>query len=51
MIGDQLESDINGAVGAGIQPVLLDRNNNHADFDEHPRITCLTELQSLLTRK
>ncbi len=51
MIGDQLESDINGAVGAGIQPVLLDRNNNHAGFDEHPRITCLTELQSLLTRK
>ena len=51
MVGDQLESDINGAIGAGIRPVLLDRNNNHPDFIDHPRITSLTELQSLLTRK
>ena len=51
MVGDQLESDINGAIGAGIQPVLLDRNNNHPDFLDHPRITSLPELQSLLTRK
>ena len=51
MVGDQLESDIKGAIGAGIQPVLLDRNSNHSDFDEHPRITCLSELQRLLTRK
>lgn len=49
MVGDQLESDINGAMGAGIQPVLLDRNNNHPDFDDHPRITSLTELRSALT--
>ena len=51
MVGDQLETDIYGAIGAGIQPVLLDRNNNHTDFDEHPRITCLTELQELLAGK
>ena len=51
MVGDQLESDINGAIGAGIQPVLLDRNNNHPNFVDHPRITSLTELQNLLTRK
>ena len=51
MVGDQLESDINGAIGAGIHPVLLDRNNNHPDFVDHPRITSLTELQNLLTRK
>lgn len=51
MVGDQLESDVNGAIGAGIQPVLLDRNNNHPDFFDHPRITSLTELQNILTRK
>lgn len=51
MVGDQLESDINGAIGAGIQPVLLDRDNNHPDFDDHPRIASLTELPSLLARK
>ena len=39
MVGDQLESDINGAIGAGIQPVLLDSNNNHPDFADHLRIT------------
>lgn len=50
MVGDQLESDINGAIGAGIQPVLLDRNNNHPDFVDHPRIISLTELQNLLAR-
>ncbi len=48
MVGDQLESDVNGAIGAGIQPVLLDRNNNHPRFNEHPRITSLEELQVLL---
>ncbi len=51
MVGDQLESDVNGAIGAGIQPVLLDRNNNHPDFFDHPRITSLTELQNILSRK
>ncbi len=48
MVGDQLESDVNGAVGAGIQPILLDRNDNHVGFSQHPRITCLEELQELL---
>ena len=48
MVGDQLESDVNGAVGAGIRPILLDRNDNHVDFCQHPRITCLKELQELL---
>ncbi len=51
MVGDQIETDINGAIGAGIQPVLLDRNNNHPNFDQHPRINSLDELRSLLTRK
>ena len=48
MVGDQLESDINGAMAAGIQPVLLDRNSQHNQFSAHPRITSLRELKSLL---
>lgn len=48
MVGDQIDSDVKGAVGAGIQPILLDRNDNHSDFLEHPRIKCLEQLQELL---
>jgi putative hydrolase of the HAD superfamily len=48
MVGDQISSDVEGAVEAGIQPVLLDRNNNHVGFVEHPRITSLRELRALL---
>ena len=48
MVGDQIESDINGAMAAGIQPVLLDRNSQHNQFSAHPRITSLGQLKSLL---
>lgn len=48
MIGDQIDSDINGALGSGIHPVLLDRNSQHDDFTSHPRISSLEELKSLL---
>ncbi len=51
MVGDQIESDVKGAVGAGIQPVLLDRNDIHLGFAEHPRISCLQELHSLLSNR
>ena len=49
MVGDQIDSDVKGAIGAGIQPVLLDRNDNHVDFEGHPRIQCLEQLQGLLS--
>ena len=48
MVGDQIDSDIKGAVGAGIHPVLLDRNDNHVGFVGHHRITGLQQLQTLL---
>ncbi len=48
MVGDQIESDINGAVAAGIRPVLLDRNQQHMSFYGHPRITSLKELKTML---
>ena len=48
MVGDQIETDINGAVAAGIQPVLLDRDSRHNQFSAHPRITSLEQLRALL---
>lgn len=48
MVGDQIESDINGAVGAGIRAVLLDRKSQHNQFSAHPRITSLEQLKALL---
>lgn len=48
MVGDQIETDINGAVAAGIQPVLLDRDSRHDQFSGHPRITSLEQLNTLL---
>ncbi len=47
-VGDQPMSDIEGAMGAGIQPVLLDRDGVHKDFSLCPRIETLSELHSLI---
>ena len=49
-VGDQLTSDVQGALGAGISPVLLDRDGNHMEFDRCPRIETLLELPGLLDR-
>ena len=48
-VGDQLTSDIEGALSAGIRPVLLDRDRNHRGFSRCPRIESLSELPDLLT--
>ncbi len=47
-VGDQLTSDVEGALGAGIRPVLLDRDGIHEGFDRCPRIERLVELPRLL---
>ena len=47
-VGDQLTSDVQGAANVGISPVLLDRDRNHSEFSECPRIESLMELPSLL---
>ena len=49
-VGDQLTSDVAGALNVGINAVLLDRDGNHKDYAEQPRITGLTELPELLKR-
>ena len=48
-VGDQLRSDVRGAQGAGIQPVLLDREGNHPDYTECPRIEGMMELAGLVS--
>ena len=47
-VGDQLSSDIDGARGVGINPVLLDRDGNHEEVTDCPRIETLMELSPLL---
>jgi putative hydrolase of the HAD superfamily len=47
-VGDQPSSDVEGARGAGISPVLLDRDGNHVRFDRCPRIESLRELPGLV---
>ena len=47
-VGDQPASDVEGARRVGINPVLLDRDGNHRDIQECPRIESLMELPGLL---
>ena len=48
LVGDQLESDVLGALNAGIRPVLMDRYGDHAGYTEHTRIEGLDELPAVL---
>ncbi len=48
-VGDQIESDIEGARSAGITPVLMDRFGGHTAYTARPRVTCMAELEQLLT--
>ena len=47
-VGDQPTSDVAGAEGVGIHPVLLDRDGSYESFGRCPRITGLSELPGLL---
>ena len=47
-VGDQVESDIEGAMAAGIAPILMDRFNGYPDYAAHPRVTCMADLERLL---
>ena len=47
-VGDQIASDIDGARGVGIHPVLLDRDGNHKGIEDCPRIETMAELPELL---
>ena len=47
-VGDQLDSDIAGALDAGIRPILMDRFNGHSGYTAHPRVTGMRELPAVL---
>ena len=47
-VGDQIESDIDGAQAAGIAPILMDRFSGHPGYTAHTRVTCMAELEQLL---
>ena len=47
-VGDQLSSDVQGALAVGIRAVLLDRDGNHPRYRDCPRIENLSELPALL---
>lgn len=48
-VGDQLLSDVQGAEGAGLVPVLLDRQNSYAGLVQCHRIVSLESLTTLIT--
>ncbi len=47
-VGDQPHADVLGATGAGITPILLDRDGVHGGYSEARVIRSLTELPQLL---
>jgi HAD superfamily hydrolase (TIGR01549 family) len=47
-VGDDLERDYKGAMGAGMDPVLVDRNRQHVDQPRLKRVTSLEEIPELL---
>ena len=48
MVGDQPSSDIEGALGVGIMPVLIDRDGNYPCYKRCPRIVGLADLYGIL---
>ncbi len=47
-VGDQISSDVEGALSVGINPVLMDRDGNYTSYTECPRIEGMTELPELV---
>jgi putative hydrolase of the HAD superfamily len=47
-VGDQYHSDVLGARGVGMYPVLIDRGGWQADVDDCPKISSLSDLTGLL---
>ena len=47
-VGDQIRSDVMGALGVGMQAVLIDRSGYGPDTADCPKISSLSELRPLL---
>lgn len=50
-VGDQYHSDVEGARGVGMIPLLLDRDDRHGGHNDCWRIRSLTEIDALLLAK
>ena len=49
-VGDQYQSDVQGARNVGVYAVLLDRDGLLARYDDVPRIGTLMELPEVVAR-
>ena len=47
-VGDQIESDVEGALAAGMAPILMDRFDGHPRYSDHTRVTGMPELERVL---
>ena len=47
-VGDQISSDVEGAISVGIGAVLIDRDGNHLRYARCPRIETLMELPGMV---
>jgi len=47
LIGDQIESDILGAINVGIKPILIDKYGYYDDFRDCLKISCLDDLRKI----
>ena len=47
-VGDHVEADVGGALGAGLAAVLLDRAGRHEGFERAVRLTGMEELVGAL---
>jgi len=48
LVGDSIDSDVEGAFAVGIKPILIDRDHRYQGYKAHPRITSLDELEPIL---
>jgi HAD superfamily hydrolase (TIGR01549 family) len=48
LVGDSIDSDVEGAFAVGIKPILIDRDHRYESYKTHPRITSLDELEPVL---
>ena len=47
-VGDQVESDVEGALAVGITPILMDRFNGHPGYSDYARVAGMAELEQLI---
>ncbi len=49
-VGDQIDSDIEGALAVGIRPILMDRFHGYAGYSAHQRVEKMADLPEAIRR-